>query len=255
MEKSGYPCPACGAPADLGRGCAGCGRPPYPPAAEVIRLDREIDELTGEVQRARRAYAGLVDRLAATRQRRARLAAAVRTEFPVPAVPVPAELARPVPPVGPSPAAGPLPVVRPPSADPLPVGVAGPSHPAGAGGAEASTRTVQGVLFVLGGLLLGTAAVVFTAVAWASVGIVGRALILAGVTAVALAVPMVLVRRGLRGTAETIAAVGLLLVLLDGYAARTVDLAGVAGWSGTRYAALVGGASAAIAAGYARLSR
>ena len=48
---------------------------------------------------------------------------------------------------------------------------------------------------------------------------------------------------------------GLLLVLLDGYAAWSVDLFGVAGWPGSRYAALVGGASAAVAAGYARLSR
>ncbi|MEH0974831.1 hypothetical protein V6U77_27220 [Micromonospora sp. CPCC 205546] len=125
---------------------------------------------------------------------------------------------------------------------------------AGAGGAETSTRTVQGLLFVLGGLLLGTAAVVFTAVAWASVGVAGRAVILFAVTALALAVPLLTVRRGLRGTAETFAAVGLLLVLLDGYAAWSVDLVGVADWPGTRYAALVGGASAAVAAGYARLS-
>ncbi|RLP92387.1 hypothetical protein EAD89_08905, partial [Micromonospora sp. BL4] len=70
-----------------------------------------------------------------------------------------------------------------------------------------------------------------------------------------LAVPLLAVRRGLRGTAETFAAVGLLLVVLDGYAAWSVDLAGVAGWPGSRYAALVGGASAAVAAAYARWSR
>ncbi|MEU4781817.1 hypothetical protein, partial [Micromonospora sp. NPDC023633] len=126
--------------------------------------------------------------------------------------------------------------------------------PAVAGGAETSTRTVQGLLFVLGGLLLGTAAVVFTAVAWAAVGVAGRALILFAFTALALAAPLLAVRRGLRGTAETFAAVGLLLVLLDGYAAWSVDLAGVADWPATRYAALVGGAGAAVAAGYARLS-
>ena len=113
---------------------------------------------------------------------------------------------------------------------------------------------MQGLLFVLGGLLLGTAAVVFTAVAWAAVGVAGRALILAAFTALALAVPLLAVRRGLRGTAETFAAVGLLLVVLDGYAAWSVDLAGVADWPGTRYAALVGGASAAVAAGYAPVS-
>ncbi|NGM13766.1 hypothetical protein ENC19_14365 [Verrucosispora sp. CWR15] len=83
---------------------------------------------------------------------------------------------------------------------------------------------MQGLLFVLGGLLLGTAATVFTAVAWASVGVAGRAVILLAFTALLLAVPLVARWRGLRGTAETFAAVGLLLVLLDGYAAWTVDL-------------------------------
>ncbi|PZF83397.1 hypothetical protein, partial [Micromonospora deserti] len=85
MEDTGYPCPACGAPADLGSGCSGCGRPPYPPAAEVIRLDREIVALGGEVERARQAYQGLADRLAVTRRRRAELAAGIRVEFPAPA--------------------------------------------------------------------------------------------------------------------------------------------------------------------------
>ncbi|MFD0821149.1 ABC transporter ATP-binding protein [Micromonospora zhanjiangensis] len=53
---------------------------------------------------------------------------------------------------------------------------------------------------------------VFTAVAWATVEVVGRATILSAITALMLAVPPVLVRRGLRATAETFAAVALLLV-------------------------------------------
>ncbi|MFC0503210.1 SCO7613 C-terminal domain-containing membrane protein [Micromonospora costi] len=221
MEDT-YPCPACRAPADLVTGCSGCRRPPDPEAAEVIRLDREIVALGADVERARLAYADLMERQRRARERRAELAAAVRARVPVVAAPAPAP---------------PRPLLAVP------------------GGPETSTRTVQGLLFVLGGLLLGTAAVVFTAVAWASVGVAGRALILAAVTVLALAVPLLAARRGLRGTAETVAAVGLLLVLLDGYAAWSVDLAGVAGWPGTRYAALVGGASAAVALGYARISR
>ncbi|MFI7605803.1 SCO7613 C-terminal domain-containing membrane protein [Micromonospora sp. NPDC049366] len=226
MEND-YPCPACGAPADLTGGCAGCRRPPDPEAAEVIRLDRDLVALGVEVERARLAYAELAERFQRGRQRRAELAARVRARVAAPVVALP--------PVRPMPSPSPA--------------VARPGRP------ETSARTVQGLLFVLGGLLLGTAAVVFTAVAWASVGIVGRALILAAVTALALAVPLVAVRRGLRGTAETVAAVGLLLVVLDGYAAWSVDLFGVTGWPGTRYAALVGGAGTAVAAGYARLSR
>ncbi|SCL69209.1 SCO7613 C-terminal domain-containing membrane protein [Micromonospora chersina] len=227
MENTGYPCPGCGAPADLASGCPGCGRPPYPPAAEVVTLDREIAGLTPRVEAARIAYQELSGRLSTARQRRAELAARIRLEIPAP---------RPV---------APAPPVRP---QPAPV----PVRP---GGAETSTRAVQSLLFVLGGLLLGTAAVVFTAVAWAAFGIAGRALILLAFTALALAAPLVARTRGLRGTAETFAAVGLLLVLLDGYAAWSVDLFGVAGWPGSRYAALVGGIGASVAAGYARLSR
>ncbi|MFI6270388.1 SCO7613 C-terminal domain-containing membrane protein [Micromonospora zamorensis] len=227
MDDTRYPCPACGAPADLTVGCTGCSRAPDPTAAEVVRLSREIAQLEPQVERARHAYTELAGRLSALSRRRAELAAVVRAGLAASAG------ARPAPLVGPVPAL--VPVAAP-------------------GAAETSTRTVQGLLFVLGGLLLGTAAVVFTAVAWAAVGVGGRASILAALTALALAVPLLAVRRGLRGTAETFAAVGLLLVVLDGYAAWSVDLAGVAGWPGSRYAALVGGASAAVAVAYGRWS-
>ncbi|GIJ23264.1 SCO7613 C-terminal domain-containing membrane protein [Micromonospora lutea] len=237
-----YPCPACGFPANLNSGCSGCGRPPHPAAAEVIRLDREIVALDGQAQQARQAYQGLVGRLDAARRRRAELATAIRAEFPVPVAPSGG---------GGAPAvggyAGPA-AVAVSGARPVPV----PVRP---GGAEASTRTVQGLLFVLGGLLLGTAATVFTAVAWASVGVAGRAVILLAFTALLLAVPLIARWRGLRGTAETFAAVGLLLVLLDGYAAWSVDLFSVTTWPGSRYAALVAAVGAAVAVGYARVSQ
>ncbi|MEU8155803.1 hypothetical protein AB0B94_19260 [Micromonospora sp. NPDC048986] len=233
MDDTRYPCPACGAPADLSAGCSGCRRAPDPIAAEVVRLSREVAELEPQVERARRAYTELAGRLSTASGRRAELAAVVRAGLAASVV------ARPAPVVGPTPFIGPGP------------GIATGSRP---GAAETSTRTVQGLLFVLGGLLLGTAAVVFTAVAWAAVGVAGRALILVAFTALALGVPLLAVRRGLRGTAETFAAVGLLLVVLDGYAAWSVDLAGVTGWPGSRYAALVGGASAAVAVAYGRWS-
>ncbi|OZV82501.1 hypothetical protein CA850_09530 [Micromonospora echinospora] len=264
MQTSGYPCPACASPADLTVGCRTCGRGPDPTAAEVVRLDAEITVLAGRVEQARRAYLDLGAALGSAQRRRADLAARVRASRTASA---PATVRPPRPAVAPTPSApvptGPFPSgpfphgpapVRPAAAGPVPVGPAAVGGTA-AGQRETSTRTVQGVLFVLGGLLLGTAAIVFTAVAWAAVGVVGRAAILAAVTALALAVPAVVVRRGLRGTAETIAAVGLLLVLLDGYAAWAVDLVGVTGWPVTRYAALVGGASAAVATGYALATR
>ncbi|WP_165878024.1 SCO7613 C-terminal domain-containing membrane protein [Micromonospora sp. MW-13] len=276
MDSTGYPCPGCGAPADLSVGCRRCGRAPDPAAAEVIRLDREIVLLTGRAEQARRAYLELAGAVRSAQAHRADLAARVRAANPVgvpnpvgipnPVGPVPAAFPGPVPAAspGPVPAAprGPVPAVSPgPVPAVLPAVSPGPVPPqrfapaASVGGAETSTRTVQGLLFVLGGLLLGTAAVVFTAVAWAAVGIVGRALILLAFTALALAVPPFVARRGLRGTAETFAAVGLLLVVLDGYAAWSVDLFGVTDWPVARYAALVGGAGAALAAGYGRLTR
>ncbi|WP_439427215.1 SCO7613 C-terminal domain-containing membrane protein [Micromonospora sp. LA-10] len=209
----------------------------------MIRLDREITELVPRVEAARLAYQDLSGRLSTARQRRAALAARIRQE-----IPVPGPVAAPVPQ-----AAGPAPL--PVAAPAPPPRVVPPAAPVRPGGAETSTRAVQGLLFVLGGLLLGTAAVVFTAVAWATFGVTGRALVLLAVTALALAAPLVARARGLRGTAETLASVGLLLVVLDGYAAWSVDLFGVTGLPGSRYAALVAATGAAVAAGYALISR
>ncbi|GLH97229.1 SCO7613 C-terminal domain-containing membrane protein [Phytohabitans aurantiacus] len=205
-----YPCPACGAPANLESGCPRCGRGPDPDAAEVIRLNAEIVDLSA--------------RLRTAETRRAELAARVRVR------------ARPAPAPQPLPLPVPVPVAATTAAAPRP---------------EASTLTVQSVLFILGGLLLGAAAIVFTGVAWAAYGVGGRAAILAVVTALALSAPLLALRRKLTATAETFAAVGLLLVLLDGYAAWYVNLFGLADWPGTRYAALVCGVTAAVAAGYA----
>ncbi|MFV2021232.1 SCO7613 C-terminal domain-containing membrane protein [Micromonospora sp. LOL_023] len=225
-----YPCPACRAPASLATGCPGCARAPDPLAAEVIRLDGEIAGLAARAEQARMAWVTFDGQLRAAQTRRhqlvVQLQAAVRANT--------AAAPRPVVPAF-SPTPGPRPTPGP-AAQPV--------------RAEASTRTVQNLLFVLGGLLLGTAAVVFTAVAWASVGAAGRAAILAGVTAVLLALPPLANWRGLRGTAETFAALGLLLVLLDGYAARYVDLFDVGDLPAARYAAATFAVTGLVAAGY-----
>ncbi|HZB48105.1 MAG TPA: hypothetical protein VE547_03345, partial [Mycobacteriales bacterium] len=118
---------------------------------------------------------------------------------------------------------------------------------------EARPLTAQTVLLALGGLLLGTAAVVFTVVAWSRAGLAGRALVLLAVTAAALSGPALLVRRRLTATAETVAAVGLLLCLLDAYAARRLDLAGLAAVDAGGYAAAVLALLAAGCAGYGAL--
>jgi hypothetical protein len=204
----------CHAPADAQIGCSGCGRAPDPDAAEVVRLNGELAELAPEVEQARLAYTALARRLGETRRRRDDLAAAVRlAAFRAHAEPAPS----------------PVVPVRP----------------------EATPKTVQNLLFVLGGLLVGAAAVVFAGVAWATYGQTGRAVILAAVTLLTLTVPPLVHRRGLRATAETFTAVGMLLVLLDGYAAWYVDLLGVGALPGLGYAALVCGVTAAVGAGYA----
>ncbi|HET9517919.1 MAG TPA: hypothetical protein VFO77_09365, partial [Actinoplanes sp.] len=226
-----YPCPFCRTPADLATGCPGCGRGPDHDAAEVIRLDAEIPALTARLTAAQQAVAEVDAQLRDAWQRRDGAAARVRA-----AVAAAAAATRSLP----NPAAG--------AAQPI-----GPTLPPAAAPhrtPEASTKLVQNVLFLLGGLLLGIAAIVFTAVAWTTFGVGGRAALLAGFTAVALAVPPPARRRSLTATAETFAALGLLLVLLDGYAAWYVDLFGIAGISGAGYAGAVFAVTAAIAVGY-----
>ncbi|MEU0561653.1 hypothetical protein [Dactylosporangium sp. NPDC006015] len=253
-----YPCPFCGGQADLDAGCSGCGRPPFPDAAEVVRLGARAGELLVEVEaaraeldEARSKYQAAVQRLNAVRAQRNMLAARVSQAV---------EMARRA--LSEAAAASVRPTPAPPQPPIRPVLVPGPGGPAvhgpaavppaAAPAAEASPRTVQNLLFILGGLLLGSAAIVFAAVAWASFGVLGRAAILATVTVVTLALPPLALARGLRSTAETFAALGLLLVLLDGYAAWYVNLAGLADTTTpTTYAGLVFGVTAVVAGGYA----
>jgi hypothetical protein len=122
-----------------------------------------------------------------------------------------------------------------------------PEHPP-----EASTREVQNNPLGLGALLIGVAAVVFAAVATSSMDALARLLILLAATALMLLAPPVVARRGLLSTAETVAAVGLLLVPLDGYALYAVGLPGSAAVSGTVFAGLVFAVTAGVGYGYAR---
>ncbi|MGW6574099.1 SCO7613 C-terminal domain-containing membrane protein [Streptomyces sp. NPDC054945] len=133
------------------------------------------------------------------------------------------------------PGSGPAPVRWGPAVSGVP---AGPSK-------EASAPSAQNVLLTLGAVLLAVAALAFTLVSWGSMGIAGRSAVLAAVTAAALGAPVLLLRRGLRSTAESVAAVGLLLTVLDAYALHAVGMPDV---NGTGYAA---GAAAVLAAAWA----
>lgn len=85
-------------------------------------------------------------------------------------------------------------------------------------------RGAQNVLLTLGGLLLTVAAIAFTLVSWGHMGIGGRSAVLATVTVATLAAPAVLLRRGLSSTAESLAALGAVLMVLDAYALHEVAL-------------------------------
>ncbi len=117
-------------------------------------------------------------------------------------------------------------------------------------GVETTTRTTQTVLLALGGLLLGGAAIVLAVVAFATVGNIGRVALLMLITAVALVTPVQLARRTLTATAETVAAVALLMVMLNGYVAWTLGLFGAGVLPDTFYFGLVCAVTAIIAAAY-----
>ncbi|MEU6449523.1 hypothetical protein [Streptomyces sp. NPDC046979] len=110
---------------------------------------------------------------------------------------------------------------------------------------EATGPGVQNVLLVLGGVLLTIAAIAFTLVSWGHMGITGRGLVLGALTLGALGAPLVLLRRGLRSTAEAVAGLGLALTSLDAYALYEVAFSGT---DGLAYTAV---ASAVLAAAWA----
>ncbi|GAA2685219.1 SCO7613 C-terminal domain-containing membrane protein [Actinoplanes palleronii] len=116
---------------------------------------------------------------------------------------------------------------RPAGDGPEPAGVRRPPRPPMAPlehGPEASTQSVQNILLGLGALLIALAAVVFAGVAFSNP--VARAVILALFTAIALSVAPGVARRTLTSTAETIAAIGLILLPMTLYTLHGSALAG-----------------------------
>ncbi|MGC5396946.1 SCO7613 C-terminal domain-containing membrane protein [Streptomyces sp. DT20] len=91
------------------------------------------------------------------------------------------------------------------------------------------TGGAQNVLLTLGGLLLTVAAIAFTLVSWGQMGISGRTAVLATVTLAALIAPAVLLRRGLSSTAEALAALASVLMVLDAFALHELAAPGTGG--------------------------
>ncbi|GGS72068.1 SCO7613 C-terminal domain-containing membrane protein [Streptomyces badius] len=176
-----------------------------PPAEELARLDRELAELDA--------------RGAQLLTRRAWLLAALRPPAPTAAP-------------GWNPSAWGAPAPGRPGAPAQPWGYVPPKR-------ASAPRSAQNVLLTLGGLLLTVAAIAFTLVSWGSMGIGGRSAVLAAVTVGALAAPAVLLRRGLAATAEALAALALVLTLLDAYAVHAVAAPNTDGLGFTAVAAAV----------------
>ncbi|MFF5898758.1 SCO7613 C-terminal domain-containing membrane protein [Streptomyces argenteolus] len=103
----------------------------------------------------------------------------------------------------------------------------------------APAHGTQNVLLVLGGLLLTVAAIAFTLFSWGEMGIAGRSAVLAVVTAGALVVPAPLLGRRLPSTAEAVAALALVLTVLDAVALHAVAAPGTDGFAFSAVAAAV----------------
>ncbi len=105
--------------------------------------------------------------------------------------------------------------------------------PTGAVGTEPGTgpprRSAQQVLLVTGAVLLASALLVFAGATYTRLDTVGRAGVVGLLTLVAGGSAAVLASRGLRATAEVAGSLSVLLLLLDAFAARAVDLAGAGG--------------------------
>ncbi|CAN5157440.1 hypothetical protein BH09ACT2_BH09ACT2_01850 [soil metagenome] len=83
--------------------------------------------------------------------------------------------------------------------------------------------SVQVILLIVGISLLSVAAIFFLVYAFINFGILGRSLVIAGVTIASFVVASTLRRRSLASTAEGIAVLAVVLVYLDAFAIRAND--------------------------------
>lgn len=113
---------------------------------------------------------------------------------------------------------------------------------------------VQALLVGLGALLLAVAAVVFLAFSWDVLGLTGRAVVVATATVAVLAGAAWSRRVGLGVTAEAVAAVGVVLVLLDAGAVHATGLLGADDVPLLRYAAAAAAVVTVLLAAVGRLA-
>jgi hypothetical protein len=112
-----------------------------------------------------------------------------------------------------------------PAAAPAPAGA--PSPPLPASPPVEPRYSGQQLLLAVGALLVLTAAVVFVAVTWSAIGVLGQVALMAAVTAASAVGALQLSRRRLVATAQTLAVLTVGLAVLDVGAAYTLNLAGL----------------------------
>ncbi|MBX0299079.1 hypothetical protein K2F54_03720 [Cryobacterium sp. 1639] len=117
-----------------------------------------------------------------------------------------------------------------PPSTPLP-----PSQDAPSGPPAHKRSSVQIVLLLVGVTLVSVAAIFFLTVAFIVTGLAFRATVVAALTVGTLVTAAVLRRKGLVATAEGIGALAVVLVLLDVWAMRQLNLFGLAGADGLLY--------------------
>lgn len=247
-------CPACFSRLASTR-CDVCGLDVgVPAAAELFRLSSDLYE--GE--RTRQAFIGRMRAEQAARWAAAvaqadaagpaSIAVAAGPSIPVTALASPA----PVPPLAtpPAPAESALPAVTPPAAAP------NAADPTAAPASPARRRSgVQVLLLTLGVVLISVAAVVFLFVAYLVANLEVRSVIIAGASVLVLGVAWLLRARGLPGTAEGVAAVAVVLLLLDVWIVRANALFGSDALEASAYAGTALAAVTALLAGTRVASR
>lgn len=199
-------CPACFAPL-VHAACDVCGlRLDVPAASELLAAGARVRDAEFERQ-------GVITRM------RADQAAASAAQLPTPPPPPPARVTAPVAEQPPAPASTPASV---PAAPPA----------SGVGSTDGSTTGrphrsgVQVLLLTLGVVLLSVAAVVFLLVAYLVATLEVRSAITAAASLVVLGLAWLLRARRLPGTAEGVAAVAVVLLVLDVWIVRENDLFG-----------------------------
>ncbi|MBI9114948.1 SCO7613 C-terminal domain-containing membrane protein [Sanguibacter suaedae] len=214
-------CPACGAPLH-GGSCSTCGLSLSDD--EGTRLWALSSEAADAIDRRQTYLGSVVERAAARRAEQAASGQAAARG----AATLPAAVRQPGAALSPRPAPhrpGTAPAARWASSAPD-VAVPGPR----------SSMRLQTVLLLLGVVLLGGASITFLAFSWGEMPLAARALVVAGATAGVFTGAHLAGRRGLRSSAEAVATLGTLLVLLDAWAVRATGL--VDGLHGAVYAAI-----------------